>query len=424
MANADQQQHPDTREPSDERKAELEAAYEAQKGTDAPYKDVQIRTLDELQWIMQQRRWSGEEDLSDEMERVNLTGANLFLANLTNAHLTGATLTGADLSNANLTDANLFLANLTNTNIANANLTNANLGGANLMNANLANANLTKAHLVGANLANADLSLANLTNAALSSVNLTSADLAYANLTGVDLSNAALTSANFNSATLSGGDLTRALLNAETVLDDITLDIKTKVFGTRWNGAPLDGIDWIKVSRLGDEPTTEDLAKKKAGEKAARYRDATRAYHGFVVALRDQGLTTPASTYRLRELVMERKALRYERNFGGWLLNVILGAVAGHGEKPGRALVAYIGIITTFALTFWGVTNFLHTGAQPLQWYEAAVLSISSFHGRGFFTSTIQLGDPLAIVAAFEAVFGLFIELVFIATFSRRFLGD
>lgn len=67
------------------------------------------------------------------------------------------------------------------------------------------------------------------------------------------------------------------------------------------------------------------------------------------------------------------------------------------------------------------MTNFLHSGAQPLQWYEAAVLSVSSFHGRGFFTSTIQLGDPLAIVAAFEAVCGLFIELVFIATFSRRF---
>jgi hypothetical protein len=56
--------------------------------------------------------------------------------------------------------------------------------------------------------------------------------------------------------------------------------------------------------------------------------------------------------------------------------------------------------------------------------YEALVLSLSSFHGRGFFPSTISLGDPLAIIAAAEAVIGLFIELLFIATFSRRFLGD
>jgi hypothetical protein len=31
---------------------------------------------------------------------------------------------------------------------------------------------------------------------------------------------------------------------------------------------------------------------------------------------------------------------------------------------------------------------------------------------------------PIAVVAACEAVTGLFIELVFIATFSRRFLGN
>ena len=76
-----------------------------------------------------------------------------------------------------------------------------------------------------------------------------------------------------------------------------------------------------------------------------------------------------------------------------------------------------------FAIIFWLVTNVVHTGAPPLQWYEAGVLSLSSFHGRGFFTNTIQLGDPLAIVAAFEAVSGLFIELVFIATFTQRFFS-
>ncbi|MGO8949314.1 MAG: hypothetical protein ACLQUY_17020 [Ktedonobacterales bacterium] len=58
-----------------------------------------------------------------------------------------------------------------------------------------------------------------------------------------------------------------------------------------------------------------------------------------------------------------------------------------------------------------------------MQWYEALVLSLSSFHGRGFFPSQIGLGDPLAMIAAVEAVTGLFIELILIATFSNRFLN-
>lgn len=34
-----------------------------------------------------------------------------------------------------------------------------------------------------------------------------------------------------------------------------------------------------------------------------------------------------------------------------------------------------------------------------------------------------SLGDPVAILAAFEAVVGLFIEITFIATFTQRFFA-
>jgi hypothetical protein len=53
----------------------------------------------------------------------------------------------------------------------------------------------------------------------------------------------------------------------------------------------------------------------------------------------------------------------------------------------------------------------------------ALVLSVSSFHGRGFFQPVQSLGDPGAIIAAIEAVFGLLIEISFIATFTQRFFG-
>jgi hypothetical protein len=59
----------------------------------------------------------------------------------------------------------------------------------------------------------------------------------------------------------------------------------------------------------------------------------------------------------------------------------------------------------------------------PLPWYKALILSVSSFHGRGFFQPLQSLGDPVAALAAIEAVIGLFIEISFIATFTQRYFG-
>jgi hypothetical protein len=65
----------------------------------------------------------------------------------------------------------------------------------------------------------------------------------------------------------------------------------------------------------------------------------------------------------------------------------------------------------------------LSTHSTPLAWYEAFVLSASSFHGRGLFPSALTLGDPIAILAAVEAIIGLLIEITFIATFTQRFFA-
>jgi hypothetical protein len=345
MANEEQQQ-PDTSEPSEERKANLEAAYEQQKYTDAPYKDVRIYTLGELQWILSQRQWSVEHRLPEGMQWANLSGANLTEADLNRADLSFANLSGARLSGANLSGAHLI------------------------------EANLSRAYLEGVN------------------------------LNGADLTGAKLRGASLDLANLRGADLVHSFMDAETTLDFAAFDIHTKVFGVRWNGVRLDVIDW--PSSLGDEPDP----KLKRAARVFTCLLAVRAYHALSVELREQGLTQDASKYRLRELAMERILLWNRFNLGGWLLNVLLGAVAGNGEKPGRAFIAYLSIVGMFAAIYWGVTNFLHTSTPHLQWYEAIVLSLTSFHGRGFFPGTIQLGDPLAIVAALEAVSGLFIELL------------
>lgn len=86
---------------------------------------------------------------------LNLAGAclqNAMLSetNFWKTNFFSAELVGADLSNANLQEANLSWANLTGTNLSGANLSAANLTGANLTGANLLGANLHLASLTNA----------------------------------------------------------------------------------------------------------------------------------------------------------------------------------------------------------------------------------------------------------------------------------
>jgi Pentapeptide repeats (8 copies) len=127
------------------------------------------------------QKWQiNQEDLKQsqeawQIEKLNLSNANLRGARLThtdlsNANLKGAKLSSASLSNANLSDADLrgailMYVNLSNANLSNANLNDADLRGANLSSANLSSANLSDANLILANFSNANLSGANVDKA-------------------------------------------------------------------------------------------------------------------------------------------------------------------------------------------------------------------------------------------------------------------
>ena len=54
---------------------------------------------------------------------------------------------------------------------------------------------------------------------------------------------------------------------------------------------------------------------------------------------------------------------------------------------------------------------------------NALGLSMTSFHGRGFFPGVTQLNDTLTILASIEAFVGLILEATFIATLIQRFFG-
>lgn len=125
------------------------------------------------------------------------------------------------------------------------------------------------------------------------------------------------------------------------------------------------------------------------------------------------------------------------------MLSLLLAAVSGYGYRPSRSFMTYAVVISVFAYLFWCVTNgvslthglFTHavtllgmtpppSPAEHLQGYEALVVSVTSFHGRGFFQPSQSPGDKVAILAAMEAFVGLVVEIILITTFTQRFFGS
>ncbi len=363
------QNEPETSEPAAERQAELRAAYNANLAAGKPpHEKVVIRTLGELRWILREHDWSGEFINLERKQRPDLRGAaTMYNANLSGADLSGADLSSTDLSGADLSDTNLI--------------------GATLRGVHLAGANLSRATIIDADMRGADLGIADLREANLSDTNL------------------------------SGADLSGARMDAATTLDGVTLDGNTHLGDVRWNGAQLTQVPAWPLP-LGDE---QAIAEAQSRRRAiAAYRNAARAYRGLSIALRGQGLLIPASNYRLREQVLERKAMLLEFSLLGWVFSWLLYLVAGYGERPVRSFFAYLLVIAGFT------TAYLALGPGEGHVFSiqgALVFSLTSFHGRGFFPGTLSLDDFVTLLAAIEAVIGLFIEITFIATFTQRFFG-
>jgi hypothetical protein len=156
-----------------------------------------------------------------------------------------------------------------------------------------------------------------------------------------------------------------------------------------------------------------------------------RAYRQVAARLRDQGMADAADRFAYRAQVRERGVLLRELRLPQYLGSWILAILAGYGYRPGRTLFWYLAVIAGFTVLYMqATTGWIPFGLPapsalaPLPWYEALILSVSSFHGRGFFQPLQSLGDPIAALAAIEAVVGLFIEIAFIATFTQRFFGS
>ena len=135
---------------------------------------------------------------------------------------------------------------------------------------------------------------------------------------------------------------------------------------------------------------------------------------------RGQGLNSEADSLAYRAQVLQRRVFLRRLRILRYLGSLLLDLVSGYGYRPMRSFITYVLVVLAFAAAYLTLGG---ANGQSLSWNEAVVISMTAFHGRGFFSAVFQPGDLQAAVAAAEAFIGLLIEIVFIATFTQRFLG-
>lgn len=463
--------------PSAGRRQQLQAIAQANLAAHhPPFHDVRIATLGEALWILGAQ--SGElatkygdrqfsPDLSDadlhglnlsdaDMYQARLVGANLADTNLSNTNLTGAQLDRAVLSRSVCTGTRFTGAHLTGANLKEATFTDAQLTGADLTEARVEDAQFARANLQGSTLNRLDFSKALLSEnvfdeAELRGANLSWSDHAKSSFRRAILADAKLTDASLHGVDLEGAQLLRADLSRSdlskarfvgsdqsdsNLLPDLTdaLLYETDLSGVNLASVAISSVDTLKHSILDKDTELSDVrwGGKDPGKpqqiqnrdkRAGAYRKAAQTYHEISTMYGNMGLASEASAYRLKELQMRRGLLRTNGRYGAWLTSALLNLTSGYGERFSRILISYVVLVFGFAGIYFVSSNLLGLGVGHLSIHDAIIESLVSFHGRGFVITTLRSGDPMAGVTVVEAIFGLFVEAILIATFSRRFFN-
>jgi hypothetical protein len=327
------------------------------------------------------------------------------------AHLEGADISRARLEGASLSDAHLEGAHFSEAHLERVSLSGAHLEGAYLFEAHLEGAYLSDAHLEGAHLFEAHLDKGRMSGAHLEGKLMSINDLARVRKWVK----------NFPS-TLPPADLRRAFLNTATNFGNAIFGEEKLGFvllaDVHWSDANLSIVNWPKIKMLGDERLAREheITYSKVAdtsEQLNKYLGAVRANRQLSTVLQSQGLNEEAARFAYRAEKLQRIVLHRQGRLGQYLFSLFLDLLTGYGYKPMRSFITYLLVICLFMMIY-------HVLSPQLLWNEALVISMTAFHGRGFFPDTFSPGDPLALVSAIEAFVGLIIEVTFIATLTQR----
>ncbi len=188
----------------------------------------------------------------------DLSGANLYDADLSIANLGGANLSKAMLFKADLRGADLHKADLRGANLGAAKLRAADLSQADLRGADLRGADLREANLYAANLRAADLFDAYVLGA-----NLSQADLSEANLSMSDLSEAVISGTILSGAHMSEREKEQLRGTGIIGLDEVNVtsaDIPSSLSLDEVNMTPVDSALSLRIRILEEPLTAHNLA--------------------------------------------------------------------------------------------------------------------------------------------------------------------
>jgi uncharacterized protein YjbI with pentapeptide repeats len=368
------------------------------------------------------RDWMDATPAQREAAAVHLEGANLYGTHVEGAILNSAHLEGAYLSEVHLRGSELNGAFLEGVDFWRAHLEDTFLSKAHLEGANFYKAHLEGAYLYEAHLDGASLYAAHLEGADLTKAHLEGKEVAVEDLERIHKWNEGLPKI------LPPADLRRTFFDTSTNLEAITIGNRSYGFislaDALWSNVNLAVVKWSEMKMLGDERQAKEDQTTEGGKKDKKkqlegYENAVRANRQLAVALQTQGLNEDAARFAYRAQKLQRTVARRQGKYGQYLFSCFLDLLAGYGYRPRRSLLWYFIIILGFAATYF---VFGHLPLLP----DALVFSLTSFHGRGFFPglgNETSLHNPLVVLAAFEAVVGLLIEISFIATFTQRFFG-
>lgn len=364
-----------------------------------PFKDIKLSRAD-VEWLLATHdNGRGPVDWSEENQRIR----------------NGLDMRGADLCELNL--SNLPLTRL-----------HGGLNEDERMFATVEMCDMAAVHLEGANLQNIHLERANLYRAHLNKVDLYGAFLEKAYLVAAHLTGANLYRAHLVRTRLRGTHLQRVRMGraqlVETELEDAVLSdekhVGPRLADANWSNTNLSVVNWSNMKMLDDEYKARQKMRngkvKDRDRHLKEYGAAVRANRQLAVTLQAQGLNEVAARFAYRAQLLQRKVFWYQRKFGQYLFSLFLDLLAGYGYRPGRSFIAYALVISIFATIYLLLGN-------HFAWNEAIVISMTAFHGRGFFPEQFHPGDPQALVAAIEAFVGLLIEVTFIATLTQRLFG-
>jgi hypothetical protein len=231
-----------------------------------------------------------------------------------------------------------------------------------------------------------------------------------------------------------------------------------------WNGVSLTSVPWPLVRSTADEVVALQLTSpKQAHQKPVSppvelyplgrdernprksWQGAARAAGQLSTELRNQGLTASADHFIYKARLITRTRLLRPRGpwrkqsiaktwraWRPWLFVLMLEKVAGYGLRPGLIFGWYAGVIALFAVTFstFGLHEITQRGESltdsalvATTILEGLVDSVASFHGRGLVENDPNASLFQSAISASEAVIGMIVEAILVATFVQRFFS-